>query len=201
MEITAKDRIWQCWFCSSYYPAQLTPVLALHLQWHIERCPSQEPGHHVCPGRTKEPKDGNRKACREKHETPEELAHHILDTHTKKRWCSTENRRYRKAMNESLEEKDQLIKKLSADGTTPDRALATLGEPFPPSWLSDWSIQVLSVRSSEWLEPVPELLLSQSQLSPALTLPHTLGSTPLLTVSWVTNSPWDLSPTPRVTLS
>ena len=122
MEITAKDRIWQCWFCSSYYPAQLTPVLALHLQWHIERCPNQEPGHHVCPGRTKEPKDGIRKACREKHDTPEELAHHILDTHTKKRWCSTENRKYRKAMNESLEEKDQLIKKLSADGTTPDRA-------------------------------------------------------------------------------
>ena len=122
MEITSKDRMWQCGVCSAHYPSELTPVLALHLQWHIERSPDQEPGHHVCPGRKKKSAGRYRNPCRATFDTAEGMAHHILEVHTKKRWCSTEKTKYKEAMRDSMEEKGRLIQKLSTEPITPGRA-------------------------------------------------------------------------------
>ena len=121
MNTEAKDRMWQCRYCSAHYPSQLTPVLALHLQWHIEKCPNQEPGQHTCPWPTNA-KAKNRHLCRTVFDTAEELARHTLDYHTRKRWCSTDKRKYKSAMRDSLEEKDQLIRQLGNEQTTHGRA-------------------------------------------------------------------------------
>ena len=92
METEAKDRMWQCRYCSGHYPGGFLPILVLHLQWHIEQDPDQRPGQHQCPWST-----GRKGPCRAEFSTPEGLAIHTLENHTRKRWCSVQKEKYRKA--------------------------------------------------------------------------------------------------------
>lgn len=116
MEITSKGVLWQCRQCSAHYPSEFVNVLALHLQWHIEQAPDQQHGQHTChlSGRSKIP-------CNAVFSTPADLAHHILDNHTRKRWCSTEKEKFKRAREHTEEEKYQMIQMLSTKSHTPTR--------------------------------------------------------------------------------
>ena len=116
METEAKDRMWQCRYCSAHYPEGFVQILVLHLQWHIERDPGQRPGQHRCPWAY-----GRKGPCGVEFSTPEGLAIHTLENHTRKRWCSMQKGKYRKAQMDSEEEKAQLLQEMGARADTPDR--------------------------------------------------------------------------------
>ena len=114
METECRDKMWQCRYCSSHFPSEFAAILPLHLQWHIESKEGHYANHYRCTW-----SHNRNHLCREVFQKAEELAHHILNCHTKWRYCSISKGKYKKAWADSEREKYQLIQELGSKDDTP----------------------------------------------------------------------------------
>ena len=116
-----KQPLLQCKFCSRFYPPEHKIVLATHLQYHIEKSPHQQAGNHICPWDPIRKEKKFKVTCGRRFLTPELLAVHTLEYHTKTRYTPLTSERYRKAHEESQAEKERLIQKISKQENNPQR--------------------------------------------------------------------------------
>ena len=96
-------------------------VLVTHLQWHIERSDRQQAGNHRCLWAPSKHERPLKEICGQRYHTPEELAVHIAQQHTKTKYVAPTTKRYRKAVENGEQDKDHLVEMLGQIEVTEER--------------------------------------------------------------------------------